>query len=218
MQAAEIVRHLQQHILRDVAAPTLWSVEELLRYLSEAESIFARRTHCIVVDSDEPAAVLTTAQGVSTYALDPSVIHVYEIMDDTGRPLHDRSRRQLARTFGESAPRQFTTGRGSKTVRLAPTPDKEYALHMLIARKPERPLTCETDEPEIPEEYHLTLCQYAAYMCLSNNAPEGSDTISADKFLINWETAIREAKREQFRLRVPANARVVNNWTGAGRI
>jgi hypothetical protein len=216
MLAVDLVQHIRNHVLRDLAQPVLWSNDELLLYLNDAESLFARRTHNIVDDTSD-LGLLQVEAGKHTYTLNKKIIHVYEIEDEVGRPLKSRSRNQMPRVFGEGRPYAFTTGRGSKTVRLAPTPAEDTTFRMLVARMPEKPMVYEYDEPEIDEEYHLALCEWAVYRALTNNDPEGSETISAEPFLARWNQAISEAKREGFRLRTPTGATVRTNWTGARR-
>lgn len=216
MTAAELVAHLRNNVLRDSVAPALWDSEELATYLSEGERLFARRTHCIV-DEAEPLSLLEAKAGVHTYTLNKKIIHVYEITNSEGLPLKARSRNQLPKVFAEGKPYAFTTGRGSNTVRLAPTPAEDEDLTMLVARLPLRGFSNSSYTPEIPEEYHINLCDWAAYKAMVNNDPEGSNTAAAGDFLIRWEAALREAKRNVFRLRTPDGATVRNNWTGERR-
>lgn len=214
----ELVQHTRFAILRDGAAPSLWTDAEIIQYLAEAERIFARKTHCLVEDSGSRAQ-LQTSSGVKAYALDPSVVHVYEVTDDTGRPLRDSSRAQMPKVFAPGKPRAYTTARGSHKITFAPAPDDEYTYEMLVAVLPEVSLVdkYDDDEPDIDEDYHYHLCQYAAYKALLNNDPEGSNTVAAAEFFATWQQALREAKRDVFRLRVPSGAHVRNNWAAARR-
>jgi hypothetical protein len=68
--------------------------------------------------------------------------------------------------------------------------------------------------PEIPEEYHLALCDYVAYMAVRNNDTEGSNTAAGANFREDWELKLRDAKRDSYHLRGGSNQQVVNNWVG----
>lgn len=214
----ELVLHTRAHILRDTAAPHLWDTGELKVYLSQAEVIFCRRTHVLVAE-DKPFAQVQTEPGKKAYDLGKKVVHVYEVLDETGRPLRDCSRSGFPKIFAENKPRAFTTARGKNMLTLSPTPDDEYHLSLLVAHLPEQTISQkgDHDEPEIPEEYQHHLCQYAAYKALMNNDPEGSNTVAAAEFLASWEEVLREAKRDVFRQRTPAGATVRTNWTASRR-
>lgn len=216
MTAAELIAHLRKNILRDNAEPVLWSDDELALYFNEAEKLFARHTHCIV-EEDSSLALLYAIAGIHTYPLDKRIVHVYGITNSDGRSLSSKSRNQLPKVFGNGRPVAFTTGRGSSTVRLSPTPDADEELTMLVAVTPDSDFATSGYEPGIPEEYHLSLCSYAAYKALVNNDPEGSNTEAAGNFYQQWKEALRDAKRDVFRLRVPEGSTVRNNWTAARR-
>lgn len=213
-----LVQHTRNHILRDTAEPHLWSDEEIKVYLSQAEVIFCRRTHVLVTDEGS-IAHLTTEAGKRAYDLGDKVVHVYEVLDDTGRPLRDCARSAFPKIFAESKPRSFTSARGKNTLTLSPTPDDEYELSMLVAHLPAQSISDKSgsEEPEIPEEYRYYLCQYAAHKAMMNNDPEGSNTVAAETFLIAWEDALRQAKRDVFRQRTPAGASIRTNWTSSRR-
>lgn len=221
MTLAELLLHTRKVILRDYVQPYLWADEELIRYFAEGEAKFARHTHCLVSDDNE-LSQLELQAGVASYPLSPDIIHVYDMHNEEGVPLRALPRSRAPHMVAEGSPRSFSTGRGSNTVRVYPTPDDAYVVTMLVAHLPIEKLSVDADqeyaEPTIPEEYHLHLSLYAAYKALLNNDPEGSNTTAAADFYAQWMEALREAKRDGFSLRTPSNARVVTNWTGARRV
>ena len=216
MTLNELLRHLRYNLLRDVTEPHLWGVDEMTRVLNEAQGLFARRTHILTDDSSD-LTVLKLKPGKPRYQLDPRIIHVLEVRDDTGRLLMDRRRRQLPRSLGEGKPLAYTLGSGASSIRVSPAPDDEYEYEMLVARRPKKGLTMGHEEPEIPEEYHLTLCDWAAYRLLRNNDAEGANADAAEGFMVEWERAVIEAKRDAMRWRMGSNPNATRNWTGARR-
>lgn len=210
MTLSDLIDVLRRQMLRDYAEPSLWSDPELTRHLNEAQVLFARHTH-ILRDDEPPVAEIVTEPGVARYELDPAVIHVVDVWDDTGRSLRPLSRKDLPRMPGNGRPRAFTADAGAHQLRVAPPPDEAYTLNMLVARKPLDPLEEPEDEPEIPEEYHADLCLYAAWKALMNNGPEGSDQASADQFHAEWKLRLRDVKREVYHLRAGTATRVMPN-------
>lgn len=224
MNLQELMNHLRCNTLRDAAQPYLWSDKELLGYLNEAEALFATRTH-ILSDDDDPITTFDTVAGQSAYALDPTIVYVSELGlvidngsgDLTYRELCDRTRKQLGNNFSQGMPKKYNLQVARHKVRFYPVPDDVYTVQMVVARKPLSKLSNGLDTPEIPEEHHTTLTNYAAWKALSNNDPEGSNMAAAAAQLAMWDLVIRDVKRDMGRLRSGAHPRVRANWTGKRR-
>jgi len=211
MNLEELVEHVRLYYLRDSDPPFLWPAKELVRYFNDAQRLFARHTHCIV-DSSSDFTLLTTSSGTADYVLDQRIIYVYEVYDSVGSKLSRWSRQRLPRSRHLGEPKCFTQDVGVHSIRLSPTPDDVYELSMFVARLPLRDMASEYDTPEIPEEYHLALCDYVAYMAVRNNDTESSETQAGANFREDWEIKLRDAKRNAYHYRIGSNARVVNNW------
>lgn len=216
MTGNELLQHLRHDLLRDGHQPYLWSDDLLLMLLNEAEIIFARKTHCLMTDCSSFAFVVTVP-GQARYALSKDVIYVQEIIREDGNPVRNRSRSKMIGRMATGKPSTFSLDAGANAIKLHPTPDDEYELNMLVAHKPTRKITASSTSPEIPEEYHSALAQYACAKALTNNAPEGSDTVSAEPFMVAWEMALREAKRDAYHLRQGPSPTVINDWTSGRR-
>lgn len=216
MNLRELLDHLRKHILRDTEKPSLWSDDELTLYLNEAYAQFARRTHCLVDDEVDFTQVRTRA-GVPAYALDPRIVFIAGIATDTGRPLRAKSRNQVRYRVGEGEPVLYSTDAAYTKLKLYPTPDAEYVLPMVVARLPLEKLANDDDVPEFAEDYHLALCDWAAYRALNNNDTDAGKTIEAEPFRARWEVSVRDAKRDVFRTQHSGGTRAVSNWTGKVR-
>lgn len=183
-----------RYILDDRVLPYQWSDAVLTLYLNDAVDQFARRTYCLV-DSESNFTRITTAADVTRYELDPSVLVVLAIEDDTGRALTARwATSRTSQTTG--VPRCYTMRPGPRALYVWPTPDAAYELQMLVARRPLYPLESGDDEPEIPAEYHLGLCDYAAYRAWLLNDPDGTNTKLGLAAQARWDMHVRDAKRE----------------------
>ena len=227
MNLQELVNHTRCNILRDTAVPSLWTDSEILRYLNQAVKEFAIRTHDIVDDTTPEVVDFVTVIGQQVYDLHPSIITVNEVgiveydLTDPQNPvetnyseLHDRTRRQLRRRYSKGRPCSYTAQVRTQSIRLDPIPDAVYNVEMVVARKPLQDMSHEKHVPEIDEQYHLNLCDFAAFRCLSNNKPEGADMASGAEFKGLWDLAVRDAKRAIANQRAGVNPMARNNWTG----
>jgi len=215
MNVDELLSFTANTKLRDFAEPRLWSDETLLVFLNDGEKQFARRTH-MLVDFESSFTELVTTSGQAAYALDKRIIHVMDVFSEEGTPLGPITRARRPSITGEGKPRQYALDAGSNTLRVYPVPDDQYTLYLTVARKPLRPLSLDDMDacPEIPEDYHSALGDYAAYRALQNNNAEGADMAgSAKEFLLAWEMAVKEAKRDVYRMRAGPSPRAVRSAT-----
>lgn len=214
MKLEELVDYVRSQLLRDAHEPYLWDTQFIVAQLREAEIIFARRTHCLTSDSED-FCELELEPGKTRYKLDSRIIYVQDIMDADGNQLLPRSRAKLPKSIHPGQPRFFTTDAGHRVLRVHPAPKDPTTIILNVAHKPVYPLSMNIPQrpPEIPEEYHLALTNYAAYKAILTNGPEGADTMAADPFRLLWEESLRDGKREAYELRGRPGAAAINNWT-----
>jgi hypothetical protein len=158
----------------------------------------------------ERAADITDADverqlGDGTRGQIPSVAH-------QGRPTHYTMQHAVDSSGTLAAPEGG--GTGHHIMLLYPVPDDEYTIDLRVARKPLARMVADGDEPEIDEDYHLLLCDYACWRALTNNRPEGAQMADPRPFLESWERGLRDAKRNIALLRAGVTQRAVANWTG----
>jgi hypothetical protein len=197
MNLGDLRAHTRESVLRDVAGTQQWSDPELTRWLNDAQDIFARKTCCLLSDTDDFLQVTTVATQ-RDYTLDPRVVTVFAVSNADGWKL-----RKLPATLPlvVSADQPTAWGqRGVSSLTLWPTPNDAYVLTLLAARLPLAPMEVETDEPEIPEHFHLALCDWAGYRALRNTdsqtmADVRDMTITVRK---DWERALVEGRRETY--------------------
>ena len=230
MTLQEIMVHLRCSVLRDTAIPQLWSDTELLRFINQAQMEFAIRTHNIVDDTTDEYTTFDTVAGQAIYPLSKKIVHVSEVgvveydLTDPQAPvetnytvLRSRTRNQLRRRYSKGCPNYYTLQVRSHSIRFDPIPDDAYTIEMVVARKPVRDMANEKDVPEIDEEWHLNLCDFAAFRALTNNDPEGANMSAAKEFRDLWDTAVRDCKRQMSVLRASETPRARVNWTGKVR-
>lgn len=184
-------------ILDDVVAPLQWSDADLTRYLNEGQDQFARRTFCFL-DSESAFTRVSTVADTNRYALDPLVLTVLAVEDETGRALRGVFTSRVT-TPSTGKPTMFTARTNTRSLILWPVPDDAYDLQLLVARRPLDPLASATDEAEIPEEFQPMLYDFAAYKALKMVDPDNENLKASTRLQAEWEMQMRDAKREFYR-------------------
>jgi hypothetical protein len=215
MLGADLLDTIRIDMLRDIAQPYLWSDDLIYRYLNEAQERFCRRTYALL-DDESDLTTFDTEIGVSSYGLDPKILMVNSARIVTEPDdLLSRTRQVIPTHLADSTgiPLLFTQDEAQGKIRLYPVPDKVYTIVMRVSRLPLTKIS-DTVAPEIPEQYHLDLAEFAVYRCLNNNDPDGSNANAAQNFLKTWSQRLLEANREYYRIRLNNNPLVRQSWTG----
>lgn len=229
MTLTELLDELRANKLRDNSAlDQLWSDATLTRYLNQGYQIFARKTLCIIDKTTTAATQILLADGVSTYALHKSVIAVLSARyegDETDLPLvvhHAIDDYVVRNSFRPGIPFLSASSPGrpqawstdealkpTKLLRVWPTPaagEVGKAIDMRVCRLPITLLS--TGAPnvgpdDLPEEWHLTLTEWAAYMALRNRDVDGYAPEDALRFRAAFEDDVRQAAQDVKRLMMP---------------
>lgn len=197
MELRELLDELRTNVLRDVStvmngddADQLWSDATLVRYLRDAEEKFAAGTLCLR-DSITPALTqLTMVSGQADYVLDKRVIDIYSVqyigrdnrsnLAATSYANRFGARAELTPTMAydeprqEGPPRMYYTDLDTGMVGFYPVPGDDevpYTVRLQVARRPLKPLNANDLDasPEIPDEYHLDLVEWACWRALRNH-------------------------------------------------
>lgn len=164
-------------LLDDTVEDYLWSDERLTRYANNAVREVCLRTRCMKDDS-APRCRVTLVAGTDTYAVDPSFLVVAKAqLWQQAFPLRRTTSDRLSLVLpgwdvGRVAPGKpefIVFDRVQNTIRVAPTPDREYELHLKVMRLPDEDERMEgpDDEPVVsiiaPEEMKHWIA-HEAYM------------------------------------------------------
>lgn len=212
MTGQELLDYIRADILRDVATPYLWSDALILRYLSEAESTFARKTYALLDDSQ----TITTVIGQATYALPTGTVFVASAaLSTAASDLLNYTRKRIPNNLLTSTgtPYVFISDESGRNIRLYPVPDAVVTINLRTARLPASTIATYAS-PEISEEYHLDLAEYVAWRCLQANDVDGTSLGASERHKGDWLRRLEEGKREYYRLRMGANPNAVRNVTG----
>jgi hypothetical protein len=211
MTGDELLTFARRDWLRDLATPQLWSDDLIYLYLNEAQQKFCRKTFALYRDD----LTVDIIAGTTDYALDTTVLFVFNGAL-TGEPIDMNYAvwRKLPRNNSSvGTPRIFTFDEQSNVLRVSPTPDAAYTMHIGAAVLPSADIDT-TTEPEIDEEYHIDLLEWVAYRCLRNNDVDGQKMDTGELFRKTWDERIRDVKREVFRMRMGFDPHAQRSWTG----
>ena len=229
MIVQDLLDELRGGILRDTSAlisgntDQLWTDTRLMSYIDQAHIRFARLTQILRDNTTPTVTQITLVDGQSEYPLHKAVTAVLSLKYDTDAynlprasvdlldtrvptdfPWFDVNQNQI---LPPGRPRAWTSDQSLRTLRVYPTPTIAEAgkiLQMRVARLPIATLTALDlfASPEIPEEYHLDMLEWAAYKALSNHEIDAGVLTDdprmhpADRHKANFEKAVDEAITE----------------------
>lgn len=207
----------------------LWSDDVLVKYINEAESLLARKGLVIRDASTAAVVEVPLVAGTTQYTLHPSVVAVIsaKVEGDQGdlvRSGHSAfsgfqrpdpayfDPAQLAvlppgKPLAFSTDEQLDTASGKTGVvslRTYPEPTADYTgtnIMLRVVRKPLVVLTLDDldAEPEVPEDYHLGLLDWAAYRALRNIDSDAGAAEKADKFKKEFDAMVDQARTDTLR-------------------
>lgn len=236
MNLRDLLGELRRNILRDASTAangrevddSIWTDDALLLYIRDAEEKFASQTLCLRDSRTAAIANITLVADQEEYALDRRTISVLGAQLD-GRMVLGRANwgtrfgadsqmtpntsYQVPRETGE--PRIYYTDRDTGFLGVYPIPSAGAAgkvIRLQVARRPLVPLTKNNldAEPEIPEQWHLDLVEWAAWRAMRNHDPDLDNDVSAialvrsrfEQHRTRFEAAVAECKRDMKYLNV----------------
>lgn len=218
MKAKELLDELRANILRDThtgvnvsPGADLWTDAALMRYVNEGYTRFARRTLALRDNSTPDVTQITLQAGVATYPLDRRVIEVYhgevngiELVSSShpstrGWPAAIALQPARNAVVASGTPRLFVVDEANRTIRFVPTPSAEFdsaVVQLAVARLPMEPLSLATNNtPEMDEDYHLDILEWAAWRALRNHDVDAENMAKASAHKTQFNTAIDEYKK-----------------------
>lgn len=195
---------------------TLFSNELITQWLNEAQNKFCERTGWIRDYTTDDICLIPLEAGVETYNLHSAIISVLsaiiegnnyslrsismDVIDWNTQRFPTRFPHEIIQEVGE--PIYFLTDQSTGEIKVFPTPDAEYNLRLRVMRRPYKMLNTDYDHksPEIPEQYHFCLVDYACWRAFSSAEIDGFNWDFARGYETKFQTTIREAQREFRRL------------------
>jgi hypothetical protein len=206
----------------------LFADATVVRYLNEAEKKLCRDAWVLEDFSPNNPTVteIQLVEDTSLYPLHKSILHVKAArLDDTEVDLvrvgYDDNRLtpgwghmdfdvwdiNVSMQENPGRPQRYSVDMGTRTMRIRRKPDAAAALLKVLLNVVRMPLVAldvslPDNTPEVPEEHHLELAQYAAGMCLANTADIDAELRSLGtrwvrEFNERCEAAKRDRERRQ---------------------
>ena len=202
----------------------LWDDETLTDYINEAQRRFAVGSCCIRDGNTPEVCLVPMAAYQREYVLHPSVIAVISArivgakadLARAGHSAFDTYRMPDAYFFDttslESYPPGFPQAYGTDeylaandfgsvqnvVLRLYPVPSPPFVgtVKLRVVRKPmqEFTLTNLNAIPEIPDDHHMDMLDYAAYLALRIVDRDAGDPERAQEFLEQFEVNVKRAR------------------------
>lgn len=204
----------------------LFSDELITRYLNQAQKILCRRAWCLIETGIAPAGIITLQVGKVLYPLHRSVLRVLDATPTTQTaPLGRADDVNLRNPYPPSsdafdigeqaaiagttlaipgAPLAIATDTGSRTIRVAPPPAAAQAGLQIVLRVARLPI-CDLDvskpdaSPEVPIDWHMDMCEYAAGKCLKQPNVDATSKGEANDMLARFDALVLEARRDRQR-------------------
>ncbi|WP_055128518.1 hypothetical protein [Pseudomonas mediterranea] len=241
MNVRELLEELRENILRDISDAVdsdsdsfLLSDKALVRYINDAQNRFASQTLFLRDETTPTITEIDLVAGQETYALDKRVQAVHTVRTSARRRLKSTTYKFLAGQYGDfssgttgelcwtpSAPVYFYTDRETQRLGIYPAPSVEFVaenpkLYLQVSRLPLEPLRAENldAEPEVPEQYHLDMLDWAAYRALLNSDIEIEQIGRANLRRNRFEDTVKRLRKERDRLLLdPPLFDLNTNWS-----
>lgn len=178
-----------------------WTDATLVNYLRTAEREFCDLSRSLIDDTTPEVTRITMKDAVDNYPLHKSIIAVTEVFLPTKGKLDAKSREFVRDVQNARAhrPLWYCADTFAKKIYVAgvPTTANTYAgqkLELRVARFPLCALTLNQPdkEPEIHEQYHEILIEYAMYRALRKHDSEAENLSKANDHLqLFQQTALR---------------------------
>ena len=207
----------------------LWPDATLVKYINEAEGILARKGLVIRDASTPAVVEVPLVAGVTQYTLHASVVAVisakiegdagdlaragHSTLSSTQHPdplFFDPSQLSILQpgkplAFSTDEQLDIVSGKsGMVSLRAYPEPSADYEgtkIKLRVVRKPiaALALTALTASPEVPEDYHLGLLDWAAYRALRNLDSDAGAVEKADKYKKAFDDMVEQARNDTLR-------------------
>lgn len=214
MKARDIIR-LWRSDVDDAAQPYLWTDEEALDYLADAQNEACRRARLLVDSSGGELTRIVLVANQSQYPLDPRVLFIRKARIAGSMPLRRMNEQDMAShdPMWEDAqpqpePRVFMADTDTGMVRFWPTPAMDGSIVLMtVVRDPLAEIATLDDQPEINPRLHRSLRFWMTYRACMKPDEETFDPKKAEQALALFEmefgkksSAIDEAfiNREQY--------------------
>lgn len=168
----------------------LFSDAQITRQLNRAQERFCELTGHIL--GEFPISIIPD---VSDYELPSGTIAVMNVKFND-RYILRHSLHGLTGNYEGSVIGFETDIQGHQILRLVGKPVTTDTLKVHVQRYPQTPLAVNGDVPEIPRQWHISLCDYAAGKLLRNANQDTQDSSKATQFMNSFMADMKDAQSQ----------------------
>lgn len=196
MTRAELLKETRE-VVRDLLVPQAWSDARLLMWLSEGQDKFCTKTGFW---SDKTTYKITLVAGQQDYAIPERVIAVRSIWDGNRQLIDAAGLTFSDADFQDTSPQHpvhYRTDLETGLITFFEPVIADIILDLRVHRKSKTALNHSTQgaydaEPEIPEDFHLALVDYAAAKAFMDHDRELQDPVKSADHKRNFNQYVRE--------------------------
>lgn len=185
-----------RNLADDTEMPYLWTDQEIILFLNEAEAEAATRSSLLVESIDPDLCSIAVLADTEFYETNPSIIELRRVKLDSTLLV----RSSFSQLDAISEAWETETGTPTKYVqtlkgiRLYPIPEVNHTLSLTVVRLPV-PMT--EEGPEIPTSFHAALLDWALYLAYSKR--DVDVVVGADTFAKRFEQTFGPAQTANMR-------------------
>lgn len=167
----------------DTEVPYRVSDAKAIRFANRAQVEAARRARLLVDSSDETICRVSYSAGDPIVSIDYRIISIRRaIIEGSSSGLAKRVMVQMDDEWpgwysseSRSTPFILVVDYGTDEARLYPTPKSDGTLHLTVTREPKKPMSSDSDKPEIPARYHEALVEGMKMYAYQSDDPDMAD-------------------------------------------
>lgn len=196
----------------DVAEPYLWSDEEFLAYLDEAQDLHLRLVGGIA-DRRSALTKLSYKTGDQFKKYDDRILRIRAAIDETNTKVIVQNLDSLETPYleddygrlingglddGRTGPLKYLiTDVNNNEVQLYPIPDHDGFLRLFVYRRALEPVTSTGAELEVPSYSRLNLLNWVKYKAYMKQDAETFDGARAEQFKTAFTDGVLLARKEK---------------------
>jgi len=197
MNASELADYFRSQV-RDDVEPYLWTDEEVLTYMNEAQKMFVRLTNGIYDVTSTVCCRVTVTAGQKYVALHPSLLEIRKAYYVEPVTLIKRELNLISLADVESLKSNdygaainpaiqdlpgrvdyMLTGEERNKARLINVPTENTYIDLAIARLPLTALSSTQLVLEVPDEHHVNLIEWMKYLAYNKQDGDAFNTRTA---------------------------------------
>lgn len=196
----------------DVMEPYLWSDEEILAYLNEAQEVHVRLTGGIA-DRRSPLTKLTYKTGDQFRKYSDRILRIQGAWDENNNKvtvqnydsletgyLEDDYGRRINAGLDDTRTgpiKYMITDVDAGDIQLYPIPDHDGYIRMYIRRLPREEITSTGSELEISSYHHMNLLNWVKYKAYMKQDAETFDGAKARDFRMAFVDGLENARKDK---------------------